>query len=142
MLFGRFQGSGQPADHPRMRRVLVIDDDADIRELVAFKLEQAGLQVQTAADGQAGLELALAGPPDLVMLDLMMPKLSGLQVCRLLRDDPATAAVPVVLLTAKSGQADVRRAFSAGVDDYIVKPFSPRELVLRVQALLARTRPG
>jgi DNA-binding response OmpR family regulator len=123
-------------------RVLVVDDDADIRELVAFKLEQAGFEVTAAADGQLGLDAALRGRPDLVLLDLMLPKLSGLEVCRRLREDPATAATPVILLTAKAQEADVQRAFSAGADDYVVKPFSPRELVTKVQAVLARSRAG
>jgi len=125
-----------------MSRVLVVDDDADIRELVAFKLEQAGFEVASAADGQLGLEAALRSRPDLVLLDLMMPKLSGLEVCRRLRGHQATAATPVILLTAKAQEADLQRAFSAGADDYVVKPFSPRELVTKVQAVLARSRGG
>jgi DNA-binding response OmpR family regulator len=123
-----------------MNRVLVVDDDADIRELVTFKLEQAGYMVQAAADGQLGLDAALANPPDLILLDLMMPKLSGIEVCRLLREHAATADTPVILFTAKAQEADVQRGFSAGADDYIVKPFSPRELIARVQAVLARAR--
>jgi DNA-binding response OmpR family regulator len=123
-----------------MSRVLVVDDDADIRELVAFKLEQAGFEVEAAADGQLGLDAALANAPDLVLLDLMMPKLSGIEVCRALRDNDSTADTPVILLTAKAQEADVQRGFSAGADDYIVKPFSPRELITRVQAVLARAK--
>jgi DNA-binding response OmpR family regulator len=109
-----------------MNRVLVVDDDADIRELVTFKLQQAGYTVQAASDGQLGLDAALANTPDLILLDLMMPKLSGIEVCRLLRDNDATADTPVILFTAKAQEADVQRGFSAGADDYIVKPFSPR----------------
>jgi DNA-binding response OmpR family regulator len=131
-----------PPEGPPAGRVLVVDDDADIRELVAFKLEQAGFLVSSAADGQLGLDAARADRPDLVLLDLMMPKLSGLEVCRLLREEPATADIPVMLLTAKAQEPDLQRAFSAGVDDYIVKPFSPRELLTRVQAVLARARAG
>ena len=123
-----------------MNRVLVVDDDADIRELVTFKLQQAGYAVEAAADGQLGLDAALANTPDLILLDLMMPKLSGIEVCRLLRDNDATADTPVILFTAKAQEADVQRGFSAGADDYIVKPFSPRELITRVQAVLARAR--
>jgi DNA-binding response OmpR family regulator len=121
-------------------RVLVVDDDADIRELVTFKLQQAGDTVEAAPDGQLGLDAALANTPDLILLDLMMPKLSGIEVCRLLRDNDATADTPVILFTAKAQEADVQRGFSAGADDYIVKPFSPRELITRVQAVLARAR--
>ena len=123
-----------------MNRVLVVDDDADIRELVTFKLQQAGYAVEAAADGQLGLDAALTNTPDLILLDLMMPKLSGIEVCRLLRDNDATADTPVILFTAKAQEADVQRGFSAGADDYIVKPFSPRELITRVQAVLARAR--
>ena len=123
-----------------MNRVLVVDDDADIRELVTFKLQQAGYTVEAASDGQLGLDAALANTPDLILLDLMMPKLSGIEVCRLLRDNDATADTPVILFTAKAQEADVQRGFSAGADDYIVKPFSPRELITRVQAVLARAR--
>jgi DNA-binding response OmpR family regulator len=123
-----------------MSRVLVVDDDADIRELVTFKLQQAGYTVEAAPDGQLGLDAALANTPDLILLDLMMPKLSGIEVCRLLRDNDATAETPVILFTAKAQEADVQRGFSAGADDYIVKPFSPRELITRVQAVLARAR--
>jgi DNA-binding response OmpR family regulator len=130
-----------------MNRVLVVDDDADIRELVTFKLQQAGYAVEAASDGQLGLDAALATTPDLILLepdlillDLMMPKLSGIEVCRLLRDNDVTADTPVILFTAKAQEADVQRGFSAGADDYIVKPFSPRELITRVQAVLARAR--
>jgi Response regulators consisting of a CheY-like receiver domain and a winged-helix DNA-binding domain len=123
-----------------MNRVLVVDDDADIRELVTFKLQQAGYAVEAAADGQLGLDAALANTPELILLDLMMPKLSGIEVCRLLRDNDATADTPVILFTAKAQEADVQRGFLAGADDYIVKPFSPRELITRVQAVLARAR--
>ncbi|MPY95300.1 MAG: response regulator [Acidimicrobiia bacterium] len=119
--------------------VLVVDDDQDIRELVTWKLEAAGFEVVGEADGEAGLAAALETRPDLVLLDWMMPRLSGLEVCRALRDEAATARVPVILLTAKAQEADVQRGFAAGADDYIVKPFSPRELVSRVDAVLART---
>ena len=121
-----------------MRHALVVDDDADIRELVAFKLEQLGFEVLTAADGEEGLRRAQEVRPDIVLLDIMMPKLSGIDVCRRLREQPSTAATPVILLTAKAQEADVERGFSVGADDYIVKPFSLRELSSRVQVLMAR----
>jgi DNA-binding response OmpR family regulator len=120
--------------------VLVADDDADIRELVAFKLEQEGYQVHTVADGEAALRAVGEVGPDLVLLDVMMPRLTGLEVCAALRADPETAAVPVILLTAKAQEADLERGFGSGADDYMVKPFSPRELATRVRAVLARTR--
>jgi len=118
--------------------VLVADDDSDIRELVAFKLGQAGYEVLAVGDGAAALETARAQRPDLAILDLMMPGLSGLDVCAQLRRDEGTAAVPVIMLTAKAQEHDVATGFAAGADDYVVKPFSPRELVSRVQAVLAR----
>jgi DNA-binding response OmpR family regulator len=119
-------------------RVLVADDDADIRELVLFKLEASGFEVTAVADGQTALDAALADPPDLVVLDLMMPGLTGLEVCAALRGAPTTADLPVIMLTAKAQDADITRGLATGADDYIVKPFSPRELLSRVQAVLSR----
>ena len=121
-----------------MTRVLVADDDADIRDLVEFKLAAAGFEVAAVADGQAALDHALADPPDLVVLDLMMPRLTGLEVCAALRDSPATARLPIILLTAKAQEADITLGLASGADDYVVKPFSPRELLSRVQAVLSR----
>ena len=121
-----------------MATILIVDDDADIRELVAFKLSRAGFSVRCEADGESGLAAADELRPDLVLLDWMMPRLTGLEVCRRLRESPATAAIPVILLTAKAQEADVERGFAAGADDYIRKPFSNRELLSRVEALLGR----
>jgi DNA-binding response OmpR family regulator len=121
-------------------RVLVADDDADIRELVVFKLESAGFEVVSVADGRAALDAALADPFDLVVLDLMMPRLTGLEVCAELRRSSGTETLPVILLTARAQEADITRGFALGADDYVVKPFSPRELLSRVQAVLARGR--
>lgn len=121
-------------------RVLVVDDDRDIRDLVTFKLEQAGYEVRQAEDGLQALDAVREWGPDLVVLDVMMPGLSGIDVTRELRADPATAETPVILLTAKAQEADVETGFVTGADDYVVKPFSPRELVSRVQAVLARAR--
>jgi two-component system phosphate regulon response regulator PhoB len=122
-----------------MRSVLVVDDDPDIRDIARLKLEQAGLQVLTEADGEAGLAAALQTVPDLLLLDWMMPRMTGIEVCRRLRETPQTANVPIILLTAKAQEADIERGFAAGANDYIVKPFSPRELVIRVNAALARS---
>jgi DNA-binding response OmpR family regulator len=121
-----------------MSRVLIADDDLDIRELVTFKLERAGHEVIAVADGEAALVETRRIMPDLVLLDIMMPRRTGLEVCQALRDDPATAKLPVILLTAKAQEADVERGFDVGADDYIVKPFSPRELLLRVNTALGR----
>ena len=123
-----------------MTTVLVADDDADIRDLVAFKLEQSGLEVITVADGPAAVEQARLRQPTLAVLDVSMPGLSGIDVCRMLRADPATAGMLIIMLTARVQEQDVEGGFSAGADDYVTKPFSPRELVSRIQALLSRTR--
>ncbi|MGH8973903.1 MAG: response regulator transcription factor [Acidimicrobiia bacterium] len=124
-----------------MSLVLIADDDPDIRELVAFKLGQAGHRVVAVADGEAALAEARAETPDLVLLDVMMPRRTGMEVCRELRADPRTGSVPVILLTAKAQEADIEQGFAAGADDYIVKPFSPRELVSRVTTALNRVTP-
>jgi DNA-binding response OmpR family regulator len=128
-----------------MKIVLVVDDDTDIRELIVWKLTQAGYGTLSEPDGAAGLAAAAGASstawgvrPDLVILDWAMPEMSGLDVCLALRADPATAGIPVIMLTAKAQEAQVEQGFAAGADDYIVKPFSPRELVRRVEALLAR----
>lgn len=126
-----------------MKTVLVVDDDTDIRELIAWKLNQAGYGIIAEADGEAGLAAATGGTaigvrPDLVILDWTMPRMNGLDVCRALRADPTTADIPIILLTAKAQESEVERGFTAGADDYIVKPFSPREMLRRVEVLLGR----
>jgi DNA-binding response OmpR family regulator len=118
--------------------VLVADDDDDIRDLVAFRLDRAGYEVLRAGDGQEALDLAREHHPDLAVLDVMMPKLTGYDVTRELRADAATSRIPVILLTARVQEADVARGFEAGADDYVKKPFSPQELKARVQAILGR----
>ena len=130
------RGDATMSDEPRT--VLVADDDEDILQLVSFRLERAGYTVVTAADGQQALAAARQHQPDLAVLDVMMPGLNGYEVTRQLRADPATAAIPVILLTARVQEADVSRGFEAGADDYLRKPFSPQELRSRVQAILAR----
>jgi len=121
--------------------VLIADDDADIRDLAAFKLEQAGFDVITAEDGPATLSAAHDRIPDIAVLDVSMPGMSGLDVCRMLRANPSTADMMIIMLTARAQETDVEGGFSAGADDYLIKPFSPRELTSRVQALLGRARP-
>ena len=117
-------------------RVLVVEDDATVAEVVATYLRNEGFDVRWESDGQVGLDAAIADPPDLVVLDLMLPSLDGLEVCRRLR---ATAPVPVVMLTAKGEESDRVLGLELGADDYLAKPFSPRELVARVKAVLRRT---
>jgi DNA-binding response OmpR family regulator len=119
--------------------VLVADDEDDIRSLVSFRLKRAGYDVITAADGEEALVLATTRLPDLVVLDMMMPKATGLEVMRSMREQSTTKDIPIILLTARAQEADVARGFEAGADDYVKKPFSPQDLQARVQALLERT---
>jgi len=123
-----------------MATVLVADDDPDIRDLVTFKLTQTEHQVVAVEDGLAALEAIHSDHVDIALLDIRMPKMSGLDVCRELRASPETASLPVILLTARSQEGDVETGFAAGADDYIIKPFSPRELASRLQAVLARAK--
>ena len=118
--------------------VLAADDEEDILELIAFRLERSGYTVLQATDGAQALELARSSQPDLAVLDVMMPKMDGFEVTRRLREDEATSKMPIILLTARSQEADLERGFDAGADDYIRKPFSPQELRSRVQAILGR----
>ena len=128
-----------------MKTVLVVDDDPDIRDLITMKLAQAGYATMSACDGEAGLAAALSGggagrpAPDLILIDWMMPRVTGIEVCRALRANPLTAHIPLILLTAKAQEAEIEFGYAAGVDDYIVKPFSPRALLRRVEAVLARS---
>jgi DNA-binding response OmpR family regulator len=119
-------------------RIVVADDETDVRELIAYRLGRSGFEVVEAADGEQALRLARAEPPDLLVLDVMMPKLDGYELTRRLRADPATQRVPVILLTARAQEDDISRGFSAGADDYLKKPFNPDELVARVRAVLGR----
>ncbi len=123
---------------PEQQVVLVADDDKDILALVAFRLERSGYEVVTASDREEALELARSRTPDLAVLDVMMPKLTGYEVTQRLRTEPATSRVPVILLTARVQEGDVARGFEAGADDYVKKPFSPQELRARVHAVLGR----
>jgi DNA-binding response OmpR family regulator len=121
-------------------RILVADDDVDIRELVEFKLSTLGHEIVAVADGAAAVEACRAQRPDLAVLDVMMPGVSGLEAIRVIRADPGLADLPVILLTARAQDSDVETGFDSGADDYITKPFSPRELAARVEALLERSR--
>jgi DNA-binding response OmpR family regulator len=120
------------------RLVLVADDDADVRELVVFRLNRAGYEVITAADGEEALELALKQRPEICVIDVMMPKLDGYQVTERLRASDGLPEVGILLLTASVQDASVDRGFAAGADDYIKKPFSPAELLVRVAAVLEK----
>lgn len=120
------------------KTVLIADDDEDILNLVRFRLERDGLRVITARDGQQALQTAREQRPDLCVLDVMMPKLNGLEVLAQLRREPDTANLRVIMLTARAHEGDVDAGFDSGADDYVVKPFSPRELRQRVRAQLGR----
>lgn len=113
-------------------RILVVDDDRDIRDLIAIKLESAGLEVETRPDGAQGLDAGLAGGWDLIVLDVMMPGMSGIDVLRALRD--RGDQTPVILLTARGQEKDIEAGFAAGADQYVTKPFSPRALLARITA--------
>ena len=119
-------------------RILVVDDEPEAVELLEFNLKKAGFDVITAADGAQALKKARSAQPDLIVLDLMMPEIDGLEVCKILRRDPATARIPIIMLTAKAAEVDRIVGLELGADDYVTKPFSPRELVLRVNKVLRR----
>lgn len=132
------------ADHlsqPK-KTVLVVEDEPDAAELVEYNLKAAGLKVVIAEDGAAALRKARSASPDLIILDLMLPEIDGIQVCKLLRHDPATKNIPILMLTAKATEVDRILGLELGANDYVTKPFSPRELVLRVKNLLAREEKG
>jgi two-component system, OmpR family, alkaline phosphatase synthesis response regulator PhoP len=120
--------------------ILVVEDDRDIADLVAHYLQKSGWEATIASAGDDALAIARSRPVDLVILDVMLPGLSGLEVCRALRSDPATAAVPIIMLTARAEEADRVIGLELGADDYVSKPFSPNELVARVRALMRRSR--
>jgi two-component system, OmpR family, response regulator MtrA len=121
-------------------RILVADDDVDIRELIEFKLSTLGHEIVAVHDGAAAVDACKDLKPDLAVLDVMMPGMSGLDAIRVIRNDPNLTDLPVILLTARAQESDVETGFDSGADDYITKPFSPRELASRVQALLSRPR--
>src|SRR5215475_51294 len=123
-------------------RVLIVEDERDIRDLILLHLQRDGYQVTTAGSGEDALLQVKQSPPDLVLLDLMLPGMSGLEVCRRLRQEPTTAGLPILMLTAKVDEVDRVVGLEMGADDYVAKPFSPKELVARVRAVLRRARPG
>lgn len=120
-------------------KVVIIEDEKDLAELVAFNLGKEGWQTIIALDGRSGLQMVTAELPDMVILDLMLPEISGTEVCRLLRRQESTAAIPIIMVTAKGEEIDRVVGFEVGADDYLVKPFSTRELLLRMKAILRRS---
>jgi two-component system, OmpR family, alkaline phosphatase synthesis response regulator PhoP len=124
-------------------RILVVEDEADIRELLRYNLEREGYVVSLAATGEEGLRRARGDLPDLILLDLMLPGVDGLEVCRALKRGKATAKIPIVMVTAKGEESDIVAGLELGADDYLAKPFSPKVLVARLRAVLRRrARPG
>jgi two-component system phosphate regulon response regulator PhoB len=130
-----------PTD-PLKPRILVVEDEAALVTLLRYNLEKAGFDVATAGDGEEALISVAERTPDLVVLDWMVPLVSGIEVCRRLRRDPKTRDIPVIMLTARGEEADRVRGLNAGADDYVTKPFSPSELIARVHAVLRRARPA
>jgi two-component system alkaline phosphatase synthesis response regulator PhoP len=122
-------------------KILVVDDEIYIVHILDFSLGMEGYQVSTALDGEQALEKARGERPDLIVLDIMMPKLDGYETCKALKSDPQTKDIPVILLSAKGRNADQKLGFEVGADDYITKPFSPRKLVERINAILGQSSP-
>jgi len=123
-----------------MERVLIVDDDLDIQRLVSYNLTQAGFEVATAETGRKALDSVQKHPPDLIILDLMLPDVDGMEVCRTLRHRDDSRRIPIVMLTARGDEIDRVVGFELGADDYVMKPFSPRELVLRVKSIFRRMK--
>src|SRR5438309_5962966 len=120
------------------RNILIIEDESDVADLLALNLRKAGFKTSAAVNGASGLQKARDNRPDFIILDLMLPKMSGLEVCRILKSDIATAQMPILMLTAKAEEIDRIVGLEFGADDYVTKPFSPREVVLRIRAILRR----
>ena len=123
-------------------RILIVEDEAALATLLSYNLEKEGFAVRVAEDGERAMEVLDEEPPDLVLLDWMLPHVSGIEVCRRIRRNAATRDLPVIMLTARGEEADRIRGLDTGADDYVTKPFSPAELIARVRALLRRARPA
>src|SRR3954468_12841562 len=124
----------------RVTRILVVEDDPDIAQLVAHYLAKSGFSVDLLANGRDALAAIAAHPPDVLVLDLMLPQVDGLEICRVVRGNDATAATPIIMLTARAEESDRIVGLEIGADDYLAKPFSPNELVARVRALVRRAQ--
>jgi len=120
------------------KKILIIEDETDVTDLLSLNLRKAGFRISTAADGASGLQKARDDRPDFIVLDLMLPKMSGLEVCRILKSDTATSHTPILMLTARAEEIDRIVGLEFGADDYVTKPFSPREVVLRIRAIFRR----
>ena len=122
--------------------ILLVEDDQALSVMLSFNIEKAGFKVRSAVDGEEAMSLAREETPDLVVLDWMIPKLSGLEVCRMMRRNKTLSKVPIIMLTARSKEEDRLRGLEGGADDYVTKPFSPKELIARIKAVLRRSRPS
>ncbi len=120
------------------RKILVVEDESDVADLLTLNFRKAGFRISTAVDGASGLQKAREDRPDFIVLDLMLPKMSGLEVCKILKNDTATSHIPILMLTAKAEEIDRIVGLEFGADDYVTKPFSPREILLRIRAILRR----
>src|SRR5437588_3227784 len=123
----------------RTRSIIIVEDDEDIADSIRYNLEREGFRIRIAATGEDALDLILKGPPNLILLDLNLPGMSGFEICRRLREESATARVPILMLTARADETDKVLGLNIGADDYITKPFSMRELVARINAALRRS---
>ena len=124
------------------KKILIVEDEKDVVDLLALNLRKGGFRVFAVGDGATGLERARTDRPDLVILDLMLPKMPGLELCKILKSDPATRSIPILMLTARAEEIDRIVGLEFGADDYVTKPFSPREIILRIQAILRRIESG
>jgi two-component system phosphate regulon response regulator PhoB len=120
------------------KKILIIEDERDVLDLLALHLRKAGFTISTTTDGAAGLQKARSEKPAFIILDLMLPKMPGLEICKILKSDPATHQIPIMMLTAKAEEIDRIVGLEFGADDYVTKPFSPREIVLRIRAIMRR----
>jgi len=125
----------------KTEKIVVIEDEADILEVIEYNLRREGYEVICSQNGEDGLDKIEKSGPDLVLLDLMLPEIDGVELCRKLKSDPLTAAIPVIMVTAKGEESDIVLGLGVGADDYVTKPFSPKELVARVKAVLRRGEP-
>jgi phosphate regulon transcriptional regulator PhoB len=122
------------------KNILIVDDEPDIVQLISYNLHKAGFQISKALDGEEALQVVRTGHLDLIILDLMLPGIHGMELCRILRNNPKTAHVPIIMLTARGEESDKVRGLESGADDYMTKPFSPKELIARVKAVLRRSK--
>jgi two-component system phosphate regulon response regulator PhoB len=124
------------------KKILIVEDEKDIAELIAFNLEEEGFEIVSASSGEEGLTKAVSEKPDLVLLDIMLPGINGLDVCRVMKSDDKTRHIPIMMLTARNDDVDIITGLEIGADDYVTKPFSPRVLTARIRAILRRGKTG